>query len=37
MLDIKFVVFANNVSIGAATSSIMNAEFAVLKGIMPVD
>ena len=36
VLDIKFVVLANNVSIGAATSSIINAEFAVLKGIVPV-
>lgn len=34
VLDIKFVVLANNVSIGAATSSIMNAEYAVLKGII---
>ncbi|KAL6307043.1 aspartate-semialdehyde dehydrogenase [Sparassis latifolia] len=32
VLDIKFVVLANNVAIGAATSSIINAEFAVLKG-----
>ncbi|KAF8878583.1 aspartate-semialdehyde dehydrogenase [Gymnopilus junonius] len=35
VLDIKFVVLANNVSIGAATSSIINAEFAVLKGVVP--
>lgn len=35
VLDIKFVVLANNVSIGAATSSIINAEFAVLKGVIP--
>ncbi|KAJ6619720.1 aspartate-semialdehyde dehydrogenase [Mycena sp. CBHHK59/15] len=34
VLDIKFVVLADNVSIGAATSSIINAEFAVLKGIV---
>ena len=34
VLDIKFVVLANNVAIGAATSSIINAEFAVLKGIV---
>jgi aspartate-semialdehyde dehydrogenase len=34
VLDIKFVVLANNVSIGAATSSIINAEVAVLKGII---
>jgi aspartate-semialdehyde dehydrogenase len=34
VLDIKFVVLANNVSIGAATSSIINAEFAVLKNIV---
>ncbi|KAF9004313.1 aspartate-semialdehyde dehydrogenase [Cyathus striatus] len=32
VLDIKFVVLANNVSVGAATSSIVNAEVAVLKG-----
>lgn len=35
VLDIKFVILANNVSIGAATSSIINAELAVLKGIVP--
>lgn len=34
VLDIKFVVLANNVSIGAATSSIINAELAVSKGII---
>ena len=34
VLDVKFVVLANNVSIGAATSSIINAEIAVLKGIV---
>ncbi|KAF8592286.1 aspartate-semialdehyde dehydrogenase [Ramaria rubella] len=32
VLDIKFVVLANNVAIGAATSSIINAEVAVEKG-----
>jgi aspartate-semialdehyde dehydrogenase len=36
VLDIKFVVLANNVSIGAATSSIINAELAILKGVIPV-
>lgn len=35
VLDIKFVILANNVSIGAATSSIINAELAVLKGFIP--
>ena len=34
VLDIKFVILANNVSIGAATSSIINAELAVLKGFV---
>ena len=34
VLDVKFVVLANNVAIGAATSSIINAEYAVLKGIV---
>jgi len=34
VLDIKFVVLANNVAIGAATSSILNAELAVSKGII---
>ncbi|KAH7887411.1 aspartate-semialdehyde dehydrogenase [Phlebopus sp. FC_14] len=34
VLDIKFVVLANNVSIGAATSSLINAEVAVIKGIV---
>lgn len=34
VLDIKFVVLSNNVSIGAATSSIMNAEIAVAKGLV---
>lgn len=32
VLDIKFVLLANNVAIGAATSSIINAEVAVEKG-----
>ncbi|KZP21614.1 aspartate-semialdehyde dehydrogenase [Athelia psychrophila] len=36
VLDIKFVVLANNVSIGAATSSIINAEAAVLKGFVDI-
>ena len=34
VLDIKFVILSNNVSIGAATSSIINAELAVLKGVV---
>jgi len=34
VLDIKFVVLANNVCIGAATSSIINAEIALAKGII---
>ncbi|KZT02152.1 aspartate-semialdehyde dehydrogenase [Laetiporus sulphureus 93-53] len=34
VLDIKFVVLANNVTIGAATSSIINAELAVSEGII---
>ncbi|KAG2138086.1 aspartate-semialdehyde dehydrogenase [Suillus bovinus] len=37
VLDIKFVVLANNVSIGAATSSIINAELAVLKGVVKLE
>lgn len=32
VMDIKFVLMANNVAIGAATSSIINAEVAVEKG-----
>jgi len=36
VLDIKFVVLANNVCIGAATSSIINGEFALLKGFVSV-
>jgi aspartate-semialdehyde dehydrogenase len=34
VLDIKFVVLANNVSIGAATSSIINAELTLLRDIL---
>lgn len=34
VLDVKFVVLANNVNIGAATSSIINAEWALIKGIL---
>ncbi|KAI0284926.1 aspartate-semialdehyde dehydrogenase [Russula brevipes] len=34
VLDIKFVVLSNNVNIGAATSSIINAEMAILKGLV---
>lgn len=34
VLDIKLILLANNVSIGAATSSIINAEYAVAKGIV---
>lgn len=37
VLDIKFVVLANNVCIGAATSSIINAELAIAKGIINVN
>ncbi|EJD01704.1 aspartate-semialdehyde dehydrogenase [Fomitiporia mediterranea MF3/22] len=36
VLDVKFVVLANNVCIGAATSSIINAELALAKGIISV-
>jgi aspartate-semialdehyde dehydrogenase len=36
VLDIKFVLVANNVCIGAATSSIINAEIAITKGIISV-
>jgi len=36
VLDIKFVVLANNVCIGAATSSIINAELAISKGVVAV-
>ena len=34
VLDIKFVVLANNVSIGAATNSIINTELAVIRGVV---
>lgn len=34
VLDIKFVVLVNNVCIGAATSSIINAEIALAKGVI---
>ncbi|OAV98926.1 aspartate-semialdehyde dehydrogenase [Puccinia triticina 1-1 BBBD Race 1] len=34
VLDIKFIVLSNNVSIGAATSSIMNAELAVAQNVV---
>jgi len=34
VLDIKFVAMANNVSIGAAMSSILNAEYAIQNGII---
>lgn len=34
VLDLKFVVLSNNVAIGAATSSIINAEYAVLTGVV---
>jgi aspartate-semialdehyde dehydrogenase len=34
VLDIKFVAMANNVSIGAAMSSILNAEYAVENGLV---
>lgn len=36
VLDIKFVLVANNVCIGAATSSIINAEIAIAKGVVSV-
>ena len=36
VLDIKFVVLSNNVNIGAATSSIINAEMAIIKGLVVV-
>jgi len=36
VLDIKFVVLSNNVNIGAATSSIINAEMAISKGFVAV-
>jgi aspartate-semialdehyde dehydrogenase len=34
VLDIKFVVLSNNVNIGAATSSIINAEMAIATGVI---
>jgi len=34
VLDIKFVVLVNNVNLGAATSSIINAELAVAKRVV---
>jgi aspartate-semialdehyde dehydrogenase len=34
VFDIKFVVLSNNVMIGAATSSVMNAEIALNKGYL---
>lgn len=37
VLDIKFVILSNNVAIGAATSSIINAEYAVLKGFLDTE
>ncbi|KAG8924178.1 hypothetical protein FRC01_011842 [Tulasnella sp. 417] len=36
VLDLKFVVLVNNVNLGAATSSIMNAEIAVAKKVIDV-
>jgi len=36
VLDIKFVVLSNNVNIGAATSSIINAEMAISTGLVAV-
>jgi len=36
VLDIKFVVLSNNVNIGAATSSIINAEMAISTGLIAV-
>lgn len=34
IFDVKFVVLSNNVQIGAATSSVMNAEIALKKGYL---
>ncbi|GAA5910401.1 hypothetical protein JCM8208_004466 [Rhodotorula glutinis] len=34
VLDLKLVVLSSNVNIGAATSSIINAEYAIAKGIV---
>jgi len=36
VLDIKFVVLSNNVNIGAATSSIINAEMAIATELVKV-
>lgn len=36
VLDVKFVVLANNVSLGAASGSIMNAEVGVVRGLVAV-
>ena len=36
VLDIKFVALVNNVCLGAATSSIINAELAIAKGVIVV-
>ncbi|VDC05874.1 unnamed protein product [Peniophora sp. CBMAI 1063] len=36
VLDIKFVCLVNNVNLGAATSSIINAEMALAKGVLSV-
>ncbi|KDQ53730.1 hypothetical protein JAAARDRAFT_61114 [Jaapia argillacea MUCL 33604] len=36
VLDIKFVLLVNNVALGAATSSIINAEIALEKGVIQV-
>ncbi|KAI0030287.1 aspartate-semialdehyde dehydrogenase [Vararia minispora EC-137] len=36
VLDVKLVVLAHNVNIGAATSSIMNAEMAIVRGFVQV-
>jgi aspartate-semialdehyde dehydrogenase len=34
VLDIKFVTLMDNVRLGAATSSVINAEIAVSKGLI---
>jgi aspartate-semialdehyde dehydrogenase len=36
VLDVKFVLLGNNVALGAATSSIMNAEIAISTGLVTV-
>ncbi|KZT29502.1 aspartate-semialdehyde dehydrogenase [Neolentinus lepideus HHB14362 ss-1] len=36
VFDIKFVVLSNNVCIGAATSSIINAELAIARGFIQI-